>query len=163
MDTADRLAIVEQTARYKLPASTRVLVSRELRRLARVLYSDERLQTLAQARMDEATGLLAVTDRRIVFIGRHLVIEERVLHAQRAEFPFSEIKKVEAELRPLSGTVIIHQAGRRSLISDINPPERAPEIEALARVRIAEERKTKKDSPSVPATAELPSASKSAA
>ena len=137
MDASDRLAHVEQAARYKLPNGTRVLVSRELRRLARVLLPDERLSTLAQGRMEDATGLVAVTDRRIVFIGRQLVIEERVLHAQRAEFPFSDLKKVVAEQRSLSGEVVFHVGRARVVIAGISPPERATEIAQIAKARIA--------------------------
>lgn len=144
MDASDRLANVEQTARYKLPAGTRVLVSRELRRLARVLNADERLITLAQGRLDDATGLIAVTDRRVVFIGRQLVIEERVLHAQRAVFPFPEIKRVDAEIRALSGSVTIHQTRRKTHVTDVNPPERAVEIAAVAKHRIAMLRKAQR-------------------
>ena len=143
VDASDRLANVEQTARYKLPAGARVLVSRELRRLARVLNGDERLITLAQGRLDDATGLIAVTDRRVVFIGRQLIIEERVLHAQRAVFLFPEIKRVDAEIRALSGSVTIHQTGRKTHVTDVNPPERANEIAAVAKQRIAMLRKAK--------------------
>ena len=144
MDATDRLAHVEQAARYKLPPSTRVLVARELRRLSRLLDPNERLATLAQGRMDEATGLVALTDRRIVFIGRQLIVEERVLHAQRAMFLFGDVKKVEAEQRALSGALVVHLKRGRTTFSDINPPERAAEIAALCRARIAAERKAKR-------------------
>lgn len=141
MDVSDRLNQVEQTARYKLPASTRVLVARELRRLARLLMPGERLATLAQARLEDATGVVAVTDRRILFIGRQLIVEERVLHAQRAVYPFSEVKKVESEQRALSGAVVVHLRRGRATLTDVNPPDRATEIAQLCKVRIAAERK----------------------
>jgi hypothetical protein len=143
VDASDRLAHVEQAARYKLPAGSRVLVSRELRRLARILLPDEQLSTLAQGRMDDATGLVAVTDRRIVFIGRQLVIEERVLHAQRAEFSFSDLKKVEAEQRSLSGEIVLQVGRVHVVIAGINPPERATEIAQISRSRITAIRKAR--------------------
>ena len=141
MNSSDRLAQIEQTANYKLPGSTRVLVSRELRRLARVLTPDERLLSLAQCRMDQATGLIGLTDQRLLFIGRQLAAEERVLHAARSGYTFAELEAVQGEQRVLSGSLILHLSGGRTQITDVNPPERAIEIAALARARIEAERK----------------------
>jgi len=144
MNPADRIAHIEQTAHYKLTGSTRVLVSRELRRLARVLEPDERLLSLAQGRMDQVTGLIGLTDQRLVFIGRQLMIEDRVLHAARSEYTFAELATVQGEQRALSGSLILHLSRGRTQITDVNPPERATEIAALARARIQSERKHQK-------------------
>ena len=140
MNPSDRITHIEQTAHYKLPGSTRVLVSRELRRLARVLTPDERLLSLAQGRMAEVTGLIGLTDKRLVFIGRQLMIEERVLHAAQSEYTFAELQTVQGEQRALSGSLILHLSCGRTQITDVNPPERATEIAALARARIQAER-----------------------
>ena len=140
VNPADRITHIEQTAHYTLPGSTRVLVSRELRRLARVLTPDERLLSLAQGRMDQVTGLIGLTDQRLVFIGRQLMIEERVLHAALIEYTFAELETVQGEQRALSGSLILHLSRGRTQITDVNPPERATEIAALARARIQAER-----------------------
>lgn len=121
-----------------------MLVARELRRLARILELDERLATLAQGRMDEATGLVAVTDRRIVFIGKQLVVEERTLQAQRAMVSFDELRKVEGSQRTLSGTLELHLRRGRIQFTDLNPPERAIEMAEISKRYIAELRKARK-------------------
>jgi hypothetical protein len=140
MNAVDRLEHVEHAARYKLPASTRVLVARELRRLARVLAPGERLLTLAQGRMDDATGLIGLTEQRIIFIGRQLVIEQRVLQAAQSEFVFGDLTRVDLEERALSGSLTLHLRSGRASIRDINPPERATEIASLAAACIQAQR-----------------------
>lgn len=113
---------------------------RELRRLERILPDGEQLISLAQGRFEDGIGLLAATDRRLIFLGRQLVIEERTFRAQGIEFPYSDIS-VEATERALSGQLVVHQGRKRLPITEITPKERATEIADYVAGRVAEERK----------------------
>lgn len=134
---------MQQIARYKLSPSARNLVPRELRRLERILHPDEQLVNLAQGRFEDGIGLVAATDRRLIFLGRQLVIEERTFRAQGVEFPYADIA-LSAHERQLSGQLVVQEGRRKMLISEITPKERAREIADYAGQRIAEERKTKR-------------------
>jgi hypothetical protein len=144
------MADVQQVARYKLSPSARNLVPRELRRLERILPDDEQLISLAQGRFEDGIGLLAATDRRLIFLGRQLVIEERTFRSQGADFPYTEIS-VASQVRQLSGQLTVLQGRKRTLISEITPKERASEIAEYAGQRIAEERKARRASARKPA------------
>lgn len=144
------MADVQQVARLKLSPSARNLVPRELRRLERLLPDDEQLINLAQGRFEDGIGLLAATDRRLIFLGRQLVIEERTFRSQGAEFPYAEIA-VEAQVRQLSGQLTIVQGRKRTLISEITPKERATEIAEYAAQRVAEQRRARRTTARKPA------------
>jgi hypothetical protein len=137
------VADVQQIARYKLSASARNLVPRELRRLERILHPDEQLVNLAQGRFEDGIGLIAATDRRLIFLGRQLVIEERTFRAQGVEFSYASIT-LTAQERQLSGQLVVQEGRRKMLLSEITPKERASEIADYAGQRIVEERKTKR-------------------
>ena len=132
-----------QTAQRKLSASSRNLVPRELRRLERILHPDEQVVNLAQARFDDGIGLLAATDRRLIFLGRQLVIEERSFRAQGAEFPYASIA-IDAQLKQLSGQLNVTEGRRKHHITEITPKERTTEISEYVAQRVADERKAKR-------------------
>ena len=137
------MADVARVAQAKLSQSTRNLVPRELRRLERILQPDEQLLTLAQGRLDDGLGILAATDQRLIFLGRQLVIEERMFRAQGLQLHYAEIATA-GKLRPLSGEIEIRQGRKRTVISEILPRERALEIAEPAGQQRAAQRSRKR-------------------
>jgi len=96
-------------------------IIRALKALPELARDDEQLGSLASGRYDDQSGVLAVTDRRAVWVSG--IVRRRV-----ETFAADEITSVQSERGFVEGRVIITVAGNRAVIRQIYPRERAEEI-----------------------------------
>jgi hypothetical protein len=114
-----------ERSQLELPPGTQLLLTRELRRLSRLLEPSEVVVAAAHGRCDEATGLIAVTDRRMMFIGRLLVVEEHSFRGHVESFPIADVRSCKVLERRLSDRLELKVGRRRVAFEDVTPPGRA--------------------------------------
>ena len=122
----DALAML---ARQKLSRAR--MVRRELRKLPSILGEGEQALNLARGEYDGKEGLLAVTDRRVIFL------EEGMIRHRLEDFPYDKISSVQTKTGMRSGELTILVSGNKATVKDVHPKQRAPEIGDYVRQKIA--------------------------
>lgn len=86
---------------------------REIRRLEWVLHDDEPVERMATGLYGSGVGLLALTDRRLLFFHRGW------LSQTLEDFPLDRITSVLWHVGMVGGTVTIHASGKRAEITKV--------------------------------------------
>jgi hypothetical protein len=108
------------------------LVRKEIKRLTDYLAVDEELITAASGIYEDHTGLLAVTDRRLLFL------DEGIVRKRLEEFHYSRISSAQWKSGMVMAEVKIFASSNVAVIGHIAPKERAQEIAGYISRRIAE-------------------------
>lgn len=120
-ELSEQVDAVEATAKEKL--KRRWTVSDELAQLPGRLAPGETVVTMCEAARGMRLGLLAVTDRRVIFFA--LIRKETWI-----EFGYDEIESVKGTNRPWRTAVTLEARGEKVVFSDVSPKQRALEIAA---------------------------------
>ena len=104
---------------------------RELARLEWVLHDGETVERMATGRYGRGVGLLALTDRRLVFLHRGR------LSQTTEDFPIGRITTVQWHAGVLSGTITVHATGKRAEITNVHKDD-GRELTDRLRERIAQ-------------------------
>src|SRR5437879_1586043 len=107
-DMAER---IEELAHSKL--DMRLGVGRELKKLPSLLLEGEEVLNLARGKYADKQGLVAVTDRRIMFV------EEGMMRSRLEDFPYGRVSSIQSEKAILSGKLIVFASGNKAEIKDI--------------------------------------------
>ena len=86
---------------------------REIRRLPEVLWEGETVQMLATGQYGGGQGLVAMTDKRLLFF-KHGILKQ-VLE----DFPYNKISSVQWSAGPLMGTLTVFASGNRAEIKSM--------------------------------------------
>jgi hypothetical protein len=130
-NTPEREERVEAVARAKYPGRfTRWLLRGELKLLQRFLADDERLITVADAAL-KRPGLLAVSDRRLIFLRDGLTRNEY------RDWPFSSISGISSSVHRGYGTIVFRLPDDEVVIKPVSPKERATEIALYVQKQLA--------------------------
>lgn len=116
----DETESVEQLKKEKI--GRMVGVKKEIRTLPDLLRETETAVNLAVGNYGGKTGLVAVTDQRVLFLQASMV------GSQQEDFEFDRITSVESSKGMTSGNLKIHSAGNVAELKAIQPRERAQEI-----------------------------------
>jgi hypothetical protein len=104
---------------------------REISKLPEVLWEGETVQVLAGGQYGGGTGLLVMTDRRLLFF-KHGWASQKL-----EDFPYSKISSVEWRGGLALGTLVVYASGNKAEIKSINKRDGAAMSDAL-RQRIAD-------------------------
>lgn len=126
--TQDAGARIDQLA-GKL--NVKFMVRRELKLLPEILHENEGVVNLAQGRYEGNEGLIAVTDRRVLFI------DQGIVKSHREDFPYDKISSVQCSKGMLSGKVTIFASGNKAVIENVTPKQQADSIADHIRDRIS--------------------------
>ena len=127
-DDHPQAARIEDLASKKL--NLKLGVRKELRKLTDLLGEDEEVLNLARGQDDGKTGLLVITDRRIVFT------EQGMMRSRLEDFPYEKVSSVQTSTAMLSGQLTIFVSGNKAEIKDVMPKDRVKEIGDYVRRRI---------------------------
>ena len=105
-------------------------VRKELRKLTDLLGENEDVLNLARGQYDGKTGLVVVTDRRVLFT------EQGLMRARLEDFPYDKISSVQTSSGMVGGSITIYASGNKAEIKDIYPKQRSGEIGDYIRQRI---------------------------
>ena len=130
MSEVDPNAVVQDLAKRKL--STKLGVRKELKRLPDKLEHEEELITLASGSFEGGTGLVVVTNRRLLFL------EQGRFKDKLEEFPYDRVASISTEKKLTAGKVKFSiSGGGRHEISNVTRKERVDEIAGYVRRRIS--------------------------
>ncbi|NLU70526.1 PH domain-containing protein [Streptomyces sp. HNM0574] len=86
---------------------------REITHLPEVLWEGEDVELLATGAYGAGVGLLAMTDRRLIFL-KHGVMSQRL-----EDFPYSRISSVQWHSGPVTGTLTVFASGNKADITGV--------------------------------------------
>jgi hypothetical protein len=128
-DSTDR---VQRAVADKLDSGTRWLLRREIEQLPRLLPDDEEILILAQGRLEGGTGMIVVTDTRLMFF------EQGVSHRRVEDVLYLEAEAVEADVSVVSSDLTISRfAGKPLSVERVYPKARTMEIADYVDARIS--------------------------
>jgi hypothetical protein len=87
---------------------------RELRKLTEHLWPDEQVSEMTTGRFGGGTGLIVLTDRRLLFV------KEGWVGKKSTDFPIEKVSSIEFSSSLLLGKVVVHASGNRSEIDQVN-------------------------------------------
>ena len=123
-------ARVTQAVDAKLDPGTRWLLRREIDKLPRLLPEGEEILFLAQGRLGTGTGMIVVTERRLMFV------EQGISHRRVEDFPYLELESAQADIDVVSSELILSRfSGERTTISRVYPKDQTMEIADYIRAR----------------------------
>lgn len=106
-------------------------IKKELRKLPELLAPDERVVQLARGIYQKNIGLVAATDRRVIFI------EQSLTHSQQEDFLYTRISSVQTEKSfGHGGKLTIYASGNTAVIEGMFPKDAAREFGDLIRRHI---------------------------
>lgn len=108
----------------------KLLVRKEIRRLPELMDPGEALITACSGTYEGRSGLLALTDRRILFV------DEGVVRSRLEEFHYSRISSAQRHSKLMSASVTFITSGNKATIKDILSKDRADEIVSYVSRRI---------------------------
>jgi hypothetical protein len=107
----------------KLDAGTKWLLRREIAKLPGLLPEGEEIVDMAQGRHEGATGLIVVTDRRLMFV------ELGAAHRRVEDYPYAEVDSIQADVDVVSSALTISRFDEEeATISRVYPKARTMEI-----------------------------------
>jgi len=122
---------IAELASRKLERMMRWTVKKELLKLPSLLHEGERVVNLAQGMYADKNGLIAVTDRRVMFV------EEGVMRSRLEDFPYGRISSVRTSTGWTAGDLTIFASGNKTVIKTVMPKDRVNEVGDYLRSRIS--------------------------
>ncbi|MFC6011123.1 PH domain-containing protein [Nocardia lasii] len=104
-------------AQAKSKMSSKLGAGRELKKLAGYLWEAETVDLLASGWYGSGTGLVALTDRRLIFI------KDGIMSQTLEDFPLENISSVQWSAGMLFGTMTVFTSGNKADISQMQKPD----------------------------------------
>lgn len=98
----------------EIPFFSRFFTGREVKHLHKVIRKGERILGLITGFHEEATWLMVVTDQRLLFIDKGLLVKLRVM-----DMPLTEIQSITFQTGFVFGTVTIQTGGGTKTVSKL--------------------------------------------
>jgi Bacterial PH domain/Short C-terminal domain len=111
-DTSSELRADIEAAKKKM--RTRIGSGREIKKLISYLWDDETVDLIAGGTYGAGTGLLALTDRRLLFL------KEGVFSRTTEDFPMEKISSVQWSSGIVQGTLTVFASGNKAEIKNMN-------------------------------------------
>jgi PH (Pleckstrin Homology) domain-containing protein len=123
-------ALIERL-RGELDLNERLSMKRTLRRLPELLGPGEQYGCLTKGRYNGRFGIIAATDRRLMFISDGIFVGQRA-----TDFPYETIDSVETGRRMGYGVLKLHADGSTALVNQIHPRDNAAQVAEYMRDRV---------------------------
>lgn len=94
-----------------LPRTVRWTLGQELLTLSLSLQDDEQVRALAVGEYKSKKGVLAATDRRLIFAGAGFPV------GRSESFPYHKVLSVDHEIKLMGGTVTVHASGNSAQLT----------------------------------------------
>jgi hypothetical protein len=110
-DTSSELRADIGAAKHKMHA--KLGSGREIRKLVSYLWDDETVNLMTKGTYGEGTGLLVLTDRRLLFL------KEGVFSKKTEDFPIEKISSVQWSSGIIYGTLTVFASGNKAEIKNV--------------------------------------------
>jgi Bacterial PH domain/Short C-terminal domain len=127
-DVSPKLRADIETAKQKM--RTKVGSGREIKKLVNYLWDDERVDLMAGGTYGAGTGLLVLTDRRLLFL------KDGVFAKTTEDFPMEKISSVQWSSGMISGTLTVFASGNKAEIKNMTKDD-GKQIADVIRGRIS--------------------------
>lgn len=124
--TDPRVAQIERLATNRHTVGRK----RELKLLPHRLDEGEQVVNLAAGQYGNGLGLVAVTDRRVIFL------DKGITRTRQEDFYYSRISSIEARTGMMAGKLTIYTSGNKAEIESVYPKAVATEIADYVRGRV---------------------------
>jgi hypothetical protein len=104
----------EDIAKAKDLMRMKVGGGKEIKRLVDHLWEDEHVERMTTGAYGAGTGLLVVTDRRLLFI------KEGAMSKKSEDFPLEKVSSVQWSSGMMTGTITIFASGNKAEIKNVN-------------------------------------------
>lgn len=104
---------------------SKIGAGREIRRLIEYLWDGERVQLLASGQYGPGTGLVALTDRRMLFV------KDGRMSQTSEDFPIEKIASVQWSSGVMFGTLIVFASGNKAEIKQMDKKDGKQIADAL--------------------------------
>ena len=112
-DTAKATAIARATERIPA-ADRRFLAKREIDELPNILWEGEIVERLITGTYDDGLGVLAATNRRLIFIDKGLFGKLRI-----EDFTYDKITTIESSTGIIAGKLTVYASGNKETIENV--------------------------------------------
>ena len=112
-DTAKATAIARATERIPA-ADRRFLAKREIDELPNILWEGEIVERLITGTYDDGLGVLAATNRRLIFIDKGLFGKLRI-----EDFTYDKITTIESSTGIIAGKLTVYASGNKESIENV--------------------------------------------
>jgi hypothetical protein len=124
-DLRPDIAAAKAKMRVKLGAG------REIKRLPEHLWEGEQVERMTTGAYGRGTGLVILTDRRLVFL-QHGIVSQTT-----EDFPLDKVSSIQWSSGMMLGTVTVFASGNKAVITNVNKAD-GKEIVDLIRHRLSE-------------------------
>lgn len=115
----------------KLERVSKFFARKEIKELPKILWENETIENMAQGNYEGSSGLLVVTNKRLVFV------DKGFFKLKVEDFPYIKISSIQYNLGIFHGSIIVFCAGNRASISKIYPKQKARDVGDYIRARIS--------------------------
>ena len=111
---------------YKLGKVYILSTKKEIRHLPKILFKDETLQVTISGRMDGNTWIIALTDKRIIFLNKGMIygIEQK-------DIPLEKVNSIESKTGIIFGEIRIWDGASHIQIEDVTKKTVQPFVVAV--------------------------------
>jgi hypothetical protein len=113
-----------------IPLASALGAKREIRKLPEVLWEGETVEMLATGQYGGGQGLVAMTDKRLLFF-KHGLLSQKL-----EDFPYNKVSSVQWSAGPLMGTLIVFTSGNKAEIKSM-PKDSGKALADKLRSRLA--------------------------
>jgi len=124
----DDLGALIARVKREVPTTDRIPLRRSFKKLPELLGLNESYALIAKGQYDSRIGLVACTDRRVLFVD-----EGFVYGGNNVDFPYDRITAVESSKGMLHGAIKLHAASAVIVFKEVFPKRRAEEVAAFVR------------------------------
>lgn len=97
-----------------LDVGSKLLGMKEIKALPDILWEDEKLEKMVQGYYEKGSGILAATNKRLVFVDRGMIYGIRV-----EDFPYDKISSIQYETGMLGAKIMIFTSGNKAEIKHV--------------------------------------------
>lgn len=99
----------------RIDGLSKFLGRREVKELPDILWDDENIESLIQGTYNNGSGILAATNRRLVFVDKGMMYGLKV-----EDFPYEKITSIQYSTGFLLGKLTIYASGNKAIIDNVD-------------------------------------------
>lgn len=98
-----------------MSGAEKLIAFKEIKELPKILWHDENLEHIIRGTYDNGAGILAATNKRLVFVDKGLIFGLRV-----EDFPYDKITSIQYETGLIMGEITIFSSGNKAVIKHLD-------------------------------------------